>query len=396
MKERGQSVAEEVGRMHDAPDLFHIRSVPMSLERRTRAGTRRGRLVLLVPALASLVAHAVSAQHVASPTNDSARREMARVTPARDTAASGIWANYDFVPGNRPLYVNDFSADVVGDFPSRLRWGQGTFEIVETQGTRFLRATSSGWFAIPLAERLPERFTLELQLSASGGWNQELYFGPAARGAKQPHVIVSQHASGVVVGDAQTVSRPARDVRGAVFPVRVMVDGAHAKVFIGESRVANVPTIDLGRDREIRIQVRAQQGAPVLIGDVRVMAGGKDLYDALASTGRVATHGILFETGSDIVKPESGPTLKLIAAMLAAHPTLRLSIDGHTDNVGDAKANAGLSVRRAAAVRAALSGQYGVDESRLSTRGLGASAPVQSNATPEGRHANRRVELVRQ
>jgi outer membrane protein OmpA-like peptidoglycan-associated protein len=160
--------------------------------------------------------------------------------------------------------------------------------------------------------------------------------------------------------------------------------------------VANVPTIDLGRDREIRIQVRAQQGAPVWIGDVRVMAGGKDLYEALAADGRVATQGILFESGSDVVKPESGPTLKHIAQMLAAHPTLRLSIDGHTDSVGDAQANLKLSERRAAAVRALLSAQYGVDASRLSIRGLGASVPVQSNATPEGRHANRRVELVRQ
>ncbi|MBC7843253.1 MAG: OmpA family protein [Gemmatimonadaceae bacterium] len=368
----------------------------MSLEQLFRASARRGRQVLLAPALVVVSAHAVSAQTVASQASDSARRDTAPATRARDVAASGMWANYDFVPGNRPLYVNDFSADVVGDFPSRLRWGQGTFEIVQTQGARFLRATSSGWFAIPLAERLPERFTLELQLSATGGWNQEIFFGPAARGARQPHLIVSQHASGVIVGDAQTLSRPARDVRGAVFPVRVMVDGAHAKVFIGETRVVNVPTIDLGRDREIRVQVRAQQGAPVLIGDVRVMAGGKDLYDALAADGRVATQGILFESGSDVVKPESGPTLKAISTMLAAHPALRLSIDGHTDNVGDAKANAGLSERRAAAVRATLSAQYGVDESRLSIRGLGASAPVQPNTTPEGRHANRRVELVRQ
>lgn len=364
--------------MVDASDLFSIRSVLVSYIQLCRAGARCGRQVLLASVIVASTAHVVSAQAV--PTQ----------------AASGVWANYDFIPGNRPLYVDDFSADRVGDFPTRLRWGQGTFEIVEMQGARFLQATSNGWFAIPLSARLPERFTLELQMSAVGGWNQEIVFGPAARGARQPRVIVSQNASGVIIGDAQTLSRPGRDVRGAVFPVRVMVDGAHAKVFMGETRVANVPTIDLGRDREIRIQVRAQQGAPVLIGDLRVMAGGKDLYDALAADGRVATQGILFESGSDVVKPESAPTLKLISAMLAEHPTMRLSIVGHTDNVGDAKANTALSERRAAAVRTTLSAEYGVDASRLSTKGLGASAPVQSNATPEGRHANRRVELVRQ
>ncbi|MES3034297.1 MAG: OmpA family protein [Gemmatimonadota bacterium] len=327
-----------------------------------------------------------------------AQSALPAATPAAGgaPATSDIWANYDFVPGSRPLYVNDFTGDVVGDFPARLRWGQGTFEIVETQGTRFLRATSGGWFAIPLPERLPERFTVEFLMSASGGWNQEIYFGPSSRGVMQPRVLISQNRSGVAIGSEQTLSAPARSYRGAVFPIRVMVDGAHAKVFMGETRVANIPTIDFGREREIRVFVRAQQGAPVLIGDVRVMAGGKDLYDAIAADGRVATQGILFATGSDIVKPESRPTLERIAAMLTSHPTLRLTIEGHTDDVGDAGANAALSERRAAAVRSALVSAHGIDGARLAAKGLGATRPVRPNTTSEGRQANRRVELVQQ
>jgi OmpA-OmpF porin, OOP family len=396
MKCRDTVVAEEVRCIANAPDLFRFRSVHMRIISRDHDFTPRMRHILRVPLLTVLFAHTLAAQSVANRTNDTTPRDSAASAIARDTAASAVWANYDFVPGSRPLYVNDFSTDVVGDFPARLRWGQGAFETVETQGKRFLRATSSGWFAIPLAEQLPSRFTLELQMSAVGGWNQEIFFGPESRGVQQPRVILSQGASGVSIGNAQTLSKPVRNWRGAVFPVRVMVDGTHAKVFIGETRVANVTTIDLGRDRQILIQVRAQQGAPVLIGDVRVMAGCRDLYDALAADGRVATQGILFATGSDAIQPESTPTLKAIAAMLTAHPTLRLSIEGHTDNVGDARSNAALSERRAAAVRTALVTQFAVDGTRLSVRGLGASVPAQPNTTPEGRHANRRVELVRQ
>lgn len=321
----------------------------------------------------------------------------ARPTSGTESAAasSDVWANYDFVPGSQPLYLNDFSGDVVGDFPSRLRWGQGTFEVVETQGMRFLRATSAGWFAIPLPETLPERFTVELLMSASGGWNQEIFFGPPSRGVLQARVLISQNRSGVAIGNEQTLSAPARSYRGTVFPLRVMVDGAHAKVFMGETRVANIPTIDFGREREIRFQVRAQQGAPVLIGDVRVMAGGKELYDAIAADGRVATQGIFFATGSDVVKPESRPTLEQITRVMTAHPDLRLIIEGHTDDVGDARANAALSERRAAAVRVALQSQFGVDDTRLTAKGLGATTPVRPNTTPEGRQANRRVELVK-
>ncbi len=351
-------------------------------------------LLAISLSIAATCAVPLGAQGAPAATLAAHRDSNAALAPT--TPADGVWANYDFVPGSRPLYVNDFAADVVGDFPSRLRWGQGTFEIVTAGGVRFLRATSSGWFAIPLPEQLPQRFTLELLLSAIGGWNQEILFGPVARGAKQSRIVLSQHASGVIVGDAQTVSRPARDVRGATFPVRVMVDGAHAKVFIGDTRVANVPTVELGRDREIRIQVRAQQGAPVLIGDVRVMAGGKDLSDALVSDGRVSTQGILFASGSNVIRPESTPTLKAIAAVLATNPALRLLIEGHTDNVGDATANTALSERRAAAVRNALVTNHGIDGARLAVRGFGASTPVAPNATPEGRLANRRVELVRQ
>lgn len=362
------------------------------MSRRLSGTTSPARVCAFVLALAlASPAHRAIAQ--------STTRAGASAAPspvARDTAPDGAWANYDFVPGERPLYVNDFQSDVVGDFPRRLRWGQGTFEVVDVRGTRFLRATSSGWLAIPLPEVLPERFTLELQLSAPGGWNQEITFGPSSRGARQPHVVVSQQASGVIIGTTQTVSRPARDVRGSVFAVRVMVDGAHAKVFINESRVANVPTIDLGRAREVRIDVRAQQGAPVLIGDVRVMAGGRDLYDAIATDGRVATQGILFATGSATLQPESLPTLTTIAGMLASHADLSLTIEGHTDDTGDRAANVALSERRAAAVREALVTRHGIAASRLSARGHGAAKPVQPNSTPEGRQANRRVELVRQ
>jgi outer membrane protein OmpA-like peptidoglycan-associated protein len=109
----------------------------------------------------------------------------------------------------------------------------------------------------------------------------------------------------------------------------------------------------------------------------------------------VATHGILFATGSAEIQGESTPTLKEIGQMLAAHTDLRLTIEGHTDNTGSAATNQTLSEQRAAAVKHYLATHFDVDAARLDAKGFGASKPVASNDTPEGRQQNRRVELVK-
>ena len=77
------------------------------------------------------------------------------------------------------------------------------------------------------------------------------------------------------------------------------------------------------------------------------------------------------------------------------HPELKLTIVGHTDNVGGAAFNQSLSEKRAQAVREFLVSTYAVEPSRLAAKGMGATKPVASNDTPEGRQNNRRVELVK-
>jgi OmpA-OmpF porin, OOP family len=81
--------------------------------------------------------------------------------------------------------------------------------------------------------------------------------------------------------------------------------------------------------------------------------------------------------------------------MLKDHGDLKLTIEGHTDNVGKAKANQALSEKRAAAVRQFLIDSYQVDGARLQAKGLGQTKPVGSNDTAEGKQSNRRVELVK-
>ena len=118
------------------------------------------------------------------------------------------------------------------------------------------------------------------------------------------------------------------------------------------------------------------------------------LADEINKSGRVAVYGIHFDTGKATIQPDSENILGQIVAMLQAHPDLKLSVEGHTDSVGNAAVNQTLSEKRAQAVVAWLTGK-GINASRLAAKGFGATKPVASNGTEAGRAKNRRVELVK-
>lgn len=101
---------------------------------------------------------------------------------------------------------------------------------------------------------------------------------------------------------------------------------------------------------------------------------------------------IHFETGKAIIKPESYGILNDVATVLATKPTIKLRIEGHTDNQGSEVYNLNLSKARAEAVREYLV-KKGVAPDRLRAVGLGESTPLDSNDTESGRAVNRRVEF---
>ncbi len=113
------------------------------------------------------------------------------------------------------------------------------------------------------------------------------------------------------------------------------------------------------------------------------------------ATGHMAIYGILFDTGSAAIKPESGPALEEIAKLLQARPALNLLVVGHTDSQGSFESNMNLSSQRANSVVRYLAREHGIDAARLRAEGVGYLAPVASNDTPDGRAKNRRVELVK-
>lgn len=114
---------------------------------------------------------------------------------------------------------------------------------------------------------------------------------------------------------------------------------------------------------------------------------------AIDANGKVALQ-INFDVDKATIRPDGQPILDEINKLLESDPTLKLSIDGHTDNTGDAAHNRTLSTARARSVLGALVG-LGVDPTRLKSRGFGPDKPVADNGTEDGRAKNRRVELVK-
>ena len=117
------------------------------------------------------------------------------------------------------------------------------------------------------------------------------------------------------------------------------------------------------------------------------------LLDELITKGFVTLY-INFDTNKWDIKPEAKPIIADAAKILNLSPEYKISVEGHTDNVGDPAANKTLSENRAKSVMRALTYE-GIAADRLSVVGFGADRPVADNSTDAGRESNRRVELVK-
>lgn len=137
-----------------------------------------------------------------------------------------------------------------------------------------------------------------------------------------------------------------------------------------------------------------------LVGQEKAFAQTAQLIPAsqlkqqLDSAGKVALQ-VNFATDKTEMLPDSLPQIDQVVQLLKEDPALKLSINGHTDNTGDAAHNQKLSEGRASAVMAAIVAK-GIDAARLSAKGFGQEQPLADNKTEEGKAKNRRVELVKQ
>jgi outer membrane protein OmpA-like peptidoglycan-associated protein len=131
----------------------------------------------------------------------------------------------------------------------------------------------------------------------------------------------------------------------------------------------------------------------VEVAAMQQVVSANKLLEELNRNGFIALY-INFDTGKWDLKADGRATVAEIVTMLKGAPAMKVAIEGHTDNVGQAAANKSLSEKRAQSVMAAIVAG-GVDAKRLSAAGVGQERPIADNRSEEGRAKNRRVELVR-
>ncbi len=141
------------------------------------------------------------------------------------------------------------------------------------------------------------------------------------------------------------------------------------------------------------------EAAKNALGSIKFAAGsaGSQMMEFIdggfKGSGKVTFKNLTFATGSAAISGATAAEVDNLAAILKAYPDVKISVDGYTDNTGNAEANVKLSKARADAVKARLVSQ-GIAGARVVTSGKGAASPVASNDTAEGRAQNRRIEAT--
>lgn len=344
------------------------------------------------------------------PAGEAAAPESTAAADAPATSGGGtaagemaLYTKYDFVPGDKVIFYDDLSREEMGEFPSRWGLNQGVFEVAAQGGRNWILCTDRGTIfpKIP-AGPLPPKYTFELEFWSKGPGFPGHWFHIQWVGAENEEIgdfgIQDMQNSNLRILNKDLASKTIPPLAAGLHTMRIMATATSIKCYIDHERVANVPAIEGFQPVGLRVLMDPWMdppGNPMLIGTLRYAEGGKTLRQQLDEAGRIVTHGILFDSGSAQIKPESFKTLADIGQLLGGDAVLRLSIEGHTDSDGAADANLKLSQDRAGAVKAYLVDTYKVDAGRLQTQGFGATKPIDANETAEGKANNRRVELVK-
>jgi outer membrane protein OmpA-like peptidoglycan-associated protein len=215
----------------------------------------------------------------------------------------------------------------------------------------------------------------------------------AAERRREESERASQQAQ-LAAQEALRARKEAEDLRAAA--LRAQAEAEHHRAAALKQQQAAEAEAARNRAAAAELDQRLQQAVREreelrgsLLTQLNVILETRDTARGLV----VNLSDVTFATGQATLEPGAREKLARVSGILAAHPTLRLEIEGHTDSVGSDAFNQALSERRAEAVRNYLI-QQGVPEPSTSGVGFGKSRPVASNDTPEGRQLNRRVELV--
>jgi hypothetical protein len=307
----------------------------------------------------------------------------------------------DFIPGEKVILYDDFTDMAPDEAPPHWKVRGSAVTLLASGALRQLNVGERTTLT-PSIKNYPKNFTLEQDMVCSPKGCQFYWDFFSAK----DHNNYALRVDGQTAGDQLRVG--AGTNKEALFdtyitlnwhaPIKtaIWLQNGRLRIYYNGQKVGDFNQLELPDFDDAHLVVNFFGSGTLGFTRVRFAESTPDFSHTIMAAGRYVTYGILFDTGSDRLKPESGAVLKSIAAGLQANADLKLKIEGHTDSTGDAALNLDLSKRRAAAVKQVLVAEFQIDVARLTTDGLGATKPLEPNDTPQGRAQNRRVELVKQ
>jgi OOP family OmpA-OmpF porin len=356
-----------------------------------------------------------------SPAEVQKQTDTQQEKPASTTPSLQTYSKFDFVPGEKVIFYEDFSQDAVGDFPAL--WNtNGSAEVVTTNlypGNWMKFITRESIWTDALL-KLPDNYTIEFDvIPISGeekrmaGWqmllmqakNLKAFDYGSAPGQGGFHFAVEYfgrpsystwlygpECDQLKLGSSKE-GEEFKEKENQKYHISIWVQKSRIRLYQNQDKLFDSPkAFPQGCVKPDRI--RFEDGA-AMVSNIRIAVGAPDTRNKLMTEGKLVTYGIYFDVNKDVVKPESYGTLKGIADILNEVPDVKVKIVGHTDSDGQDAANLDLSKRRAASVKNELAKSFGVNADRLETDGMGESQPVVPNDTPVNKALNRRVEFIK-
>jgi outer membrane protein OmpA-like peptidoglycan-associated protein len=325
---------------------------------------------------------------------------------------------FDYVPGKHILFEDDFKGDSVNRFPHK--WEIKPFEHTSYDGTAkskfyvqpdtggehefYIGGYGNAWLVPMIGDNMAKEdtFAIEFDFRKPEGSSLELNMNDKdAQGNNTGFHRIFFNETGMF--EFNSLFNGVYKAFNSQYPGTYGVDKWHhlamsykkqeVKFYIDEYRMFFVPACICPAPKICSVLLRTYK--PVIIKNFKIATGtGNNALNGILTDSKFITHAIHFGLKASTIKPESIEFISQLAHWLKQNPTVRLEIDGHTDNVGLEAANLKLSKERAEAVKIRLV-LLGIEASRLSTNGFGSSKPLQPNTTPDGKANNRRVELIK-
>jgi OmpA-OmpF porin, OOP family len=353
-------------------------------------------------------------------TENNADETTNTVAPSNTTTQTQkleAYTQYDFVPGDKILYYEDFAQDAIGDFPAL--WttnGSGEVKTINiAPGKWFHMNGADAVYCYTKTINFPTNFIMEFDLIPDNKYEHGLQLSFYAEtedkeltddlypGEKGIHISMTSEGwetlgyNNITNGDwliGQSASNPV--VKEQLNHVIVWIQNRRLRIYHKGTKVLDMPTNIYADAKLNRFRFSGyDRYVYPYVSNLKITTAAADTRSKLLTEGKLVSYGIYFDSGKDVVKPESYGAIKEIAAVLKENPSVKIKIVGHTDSDGDDAKNLDLSKRRAASVKNYLITQFQANGNNIETDGKGESIPVESNNTTEGKAKNRRVEFIK-